>query len=57
MEPQKPKCACGKEMIVVEYVGYYDSFKYWKFHDECECPNVSDVGNFTRDSLQKGAYA
>ena len=31
---QKPICPlCNKEMHVVKYKGYYDSFVYW----ECSC--------------------
>lgn len=33
----KVKCACGSEMKVMLYEGYYDSFKYLKCSDEdCE---------------------
>jgi len=46
----KPVCPyCKKEMIPVNYKGYYDSFPYW----ECECDKFEgkDV------ELYKGRYA
>lgn len=57
MTLEKPKCACGKEMKVVQYNGYYDSFKYWEFHEDCKCPNACEVEDFQADLSWKGDYA
>lgn len=49
MTVERPRCACKKEMQIVKFTGYYDSFKYWEFHEECICPNVYDVEDFEED--------
>ena len=49
---KKPKCPfCEKEMIVVEYIGYYDVFCYW----ECDC----DSDDLEKHKVRKwrGGYA
>lgn len=50
---QRPKCSCGAKMKLVEYKGYYDSFKYW-----C-CDNCSlddEIQDIKPDSVGKGSY-
>jgi hypothetical protein len=56
MTLERPKCACGKEMQVIYYTGYYDSFKYWDFHKECKCPNTTEVEDIEPDYEWKGSY-
>lgn len=52
----RPVCACGVKMKLVEYRGYYDGFRYWEC-DNCMLDDdiqKDDVG-VDRDWL--GAYA
>ena len=49
----KVKCACGNEMKVVLYKGYYDSFKYLQCSNEnCEYLDFQEVSEECR-----GGYA
>lgn len=54
---EKPKCKCGLDMIVIEYIGYYDSFKFWGFDEKCKCTKNIRVKNFDTDKTIKGSYA
>jgi hypothetical protein len=49
---KKPKCKCGEEMVVVEYVGYYDRFTYW------DCPNTSCslLDSLKPEKTHRGSY-
>lgn len=54
---EKPKCTCGLDMIVVEHVGYYDSFKFWEFDEKCTCTKNVKVEDFESDKTIKGRFA
>lgn len=54
---QKPKCSCGLDMIVIEYKGYYDNFKFWGFDEKCRCTKGIRVRDFEPDKIKMGAYA
>lgn len=54
---QKPKCNCGLDMVVIEFKGYYDNFKFWGFDDKCECTKNIRVRDFEADETIMGAYA
>lgn len=56
LKMEKPKCKCGLDMIVIEYKGYYDSFKFWGFDEKCKCTKNIRVRNFDADKTIKGAY-
>ena len=53
----KPKCHCGLDMIVIEYQGYYDSFKFWGYDEKCKCTKNIRVRDFEPNKIVKGAYA
>lgn len=50
----RPVCSCGAKMKLIEYVGYYDSFNYWRC-DNCDLGNK--IQNIEADKGEKGAYA
>ena len=54
---KKPKCECGKEMIVIEYKGYYESFKFWGFAKDCKCTKNIRAKDFEADEVIKGAFS
>lgn len=51
---KRPTCQCGEKMKLIEYVGYYDSFRYWSCK---ECDISDEMENYEPDSIHKGAYA
>lgn len=53
---QKPKCQCGLDMAVIEYKGYYDTFKFWGFDKDCKCTKGIRVREYEPDEVIKGAY-
>lgn len=51
---RRPICVCGEEMVVVQFTGYYDEFKYF----ECENPDcVMDIDMMNPTSETRGGYA
>ena len=51
---ERPKCACGSPMKVINYRGYYEGFSYW------DCTNKKcdfDVEKFLPDDDWTGNYA
>lgn len=53
---QRPTCACGDKMSLVEYNGYYDSFRYWECN-QCEIDEEIQNENIRADREWIGAYA
>lgn len=53
MRTNKAICACGSEMKVVNYEGYYDSFKYL----ECVNQDCTYLDTVDADRNDKGSYA
>lgn len=51
---QRPSCSCGVKMKIVEYKGYYASFKYWRC-DNCALDNKMQKAE--TDKKEKGSYA
>lgn len=49
----KPICACGSELRVVEYRGYYETFKFLN----CENEQCNYIDNAKVDDEERGAYA
>ena len=50
---ERPVCSCGVKMKLVEFKGYYTSFKYWK----CENCNLDEkIQNCKPDLQEKGPY-
>ena len=46
-------CSCGVKMKLINYVGYYESFKYWR----CDNCNLDDeVQNIKADKTEGGHY-
>lgn len=31
----RPTCSCGKKMLLKEFEGYYDEFRYFECPDQC----------------------
>lgn len=56
MNKNKPKCKCGLEMRVIEYRGYYDTFKFWGYDKNCKCTKDIRVRDFEADETITGAY-
>lgn len=52
----KPKCKCGLEMIVIEYKGYYEKFKFWGFSNKCKCTKKIRVRDYRPDNVSVGAF-
>lgn len=57
MTYRKPKCRCGLDMVVIEYDGYYDKFRFWGFDRACACTKGVRVRNITPDAYDVGSYA
>lgn len=53
----KPKCRCGMDMVVIEYDGYYDRFRFWGFDRDCTCTKGVRVRHLTPDVYDVGSYA
>lgn len=51
-EKDRPTCSCGEKMVIVEYNGYYDQFK---FFDCYNCTIAPD--DYEADDIITGAYA
>lgn len=51
-QEDRPTCSCGRKMTIVEYDGYYETFKYF----ECGYCEV-DPDKYKADDYTKGAYA
>ena len=49
----RPRCSCGAKMKLLEYVGYYDSFKYWTC-DNCDLHNK--IESAKPDGTWKGQF-
>lgn len=54
---KKPLCACGLEMQVIHYMGYYDEFKYFHFHPKCTCEGCKDPDLIEPDVVEHGQFA
>lgn len=53
-DDKRPTCTCGAKMKIVEYRGYYDSFKFF----ECDaCTLVSELDRYNPDKHEYGPYA
>lgn len=52
----RPICACNKEMHVVRFDGYYDTFNYWGFHKDCVCKNESQLENEVDRKISSLSY-
>lgn len=51
---KRPMCSCGVKMKLINYMGYYDSFKYWRC-DNCKLDN--EIQNIKEDETERGCYA
>lgn len=52
----KPKCSCGLEMDVVEFIGYYKQFKYFDLHKDCNCGDSKDANDYKEDRVEIDNY-
>lgn len=50
---KRPICACGEEMKYIEYIGYYDSFEYWR----CDANGCTVEDDFEPDERDRGSFA
>ena len=53
---KKPKCACGLEMKVIRYIGYYDEFNFWEFDQNCKCTKNIRVEDFEPNEVIQGEF-
>jgi hypothetical protein len=53
---KRPICSCGVKMKLVEYVGYYDSFKYWCC-ENAKCSLDDVMAKAEPDGDFRGSYA
>lgn len=54
---KKPICPfCGEKMILVEFQGYYEGFRYFEC-DNDECDVRYEMDKYQPDDTWKGSYA
>lgn len=46
-DEDRPMCACGYKMELIEFEGYYDNFKFWEC-SECGEPDHLKAGDILR---------
>lgn len=53
---ERPTCSCGVKMKLVEYRGYYESFKYFRC-DNCTLDDTIQSKEIITDDENIGAYS